>query len=144
MSESWWTLLWCLVPVLPPYVRFLWDFPFRGTSQCQVLVVSHTGLHPKNWLSGITTVHCTVQAEETSEAVASLADAYTSVSVLAKPALPEDATAAEGLSPTLPPSCSCVSSLPSVAAHCVYVRVDPACFLLVFFGTDSRHRDVIW
>ena len=56
--------------------------------------MSHTGRHPKNWLSGIPTAQRTVQAAETSEVVASFADAFTSVSVLAEPALPEDVTAA--------------------------------------------------
>ena len=60
------------------------------------LAVGHNGLHPKNWLSGITTVQRTVQTAETSEVVVSFADAFTSVCVLAKPALLGDATATEG------------------------------------------------
>ena len=60
------------------------------------LAVGHNGRHPKNWLSGIPTVQRTVQTAETSEVVVSFADAFTSVCVLAKPALLGDATATEG------------------------------------------------
>ena len=55
------------------------------------------GVIPKNGFSCIPTVQFAVQAAETSEVVATFADAYTSVSVLAEPALPGDVTAAENL-----------------------------------------------
>ena len=74
-----------LLPPTLPCVSTFWWFSFLGTLQCQVLAVGHNGRHPKNWLSGVP-----------SEVVASFADAFTSVSVLAEPALPGDVTAAEG------------------------------------------------
>ena len=52
------------------------------------------GHHPKNWFSGIPTVHGAVQAAETSGVVASAADAFTSVTVLTTPSVPGDLTAA--------------------------------------------------
>ena len=58
------------------------------------LAVGHTERHPENWLSGNPSVQFAVQAAETSEVVASFADAFTSVSVLTKPAVPGDLTAA--------------------------------------------------
>ena len=96
--------LWCLAPTHPPLSVHLW-----ARSSAKFLAVSHTGRHPKNWLSGIPSVQSAVQVAETSKVVASLADAYTPVSVLAKPALPGAAVF------------SCVSSTPSMAAH--FVRV---------------------
>ena len=56
--------------------------------------MGHTGRHPENWLSGISSVQFAVQAAETSEVVESFADAFTSDSVLTKPAVPGDLTAA--------------------------------------------------
>ena len=47
------------------------------------LAVSHTGRHPEDWLSGTSSAQFAVQAAENSEVVASFADAFTSVSVLA-------------------------------------------------------------
>ena len=83
--------------------------------------VSHIGRHPKNWLSGIPTVQG--EAAGTSETVAFFVDAVTSVTVLAKPAVPGDViTAAEGL------VCSAAEFLPTLllslsgTAHCVLVH----------------------
>ena len=47
--------------------------------------MGHNGRHPKDWLSGNPTVQRAEQAAGTSEVVASFADAFTSVSVLAEP-----------------------------------------------------------
>ena len=63
----------------------------------QQSVVSHSGHHPKNWVSGVPTAQGTVQSAGTSKQVAYVADAVTSVCVLAKPAVPGDVTAAQGL-----------------------------------------------
>ena len=54
------------------------------------------GHHPKNWFSGIPTVQGAVQAAEISEVGASVADAFTSVTVLTTPSVPGDLTATEG------------------------------------------------
>ena len=94
-SESWWTLLWCLWR--PPSLPGL--FPL-GFSLFSALKVPHDdrsitdGHHPKNWFSGIPTVQGAVQAAETSKVVASVADAFTSVTVLTTPSVPGDLTAA--------------------------------------------------
>ena len=78
----------------PSLVCFFWGVPFSHTLQCQVWPLSHSGRHPENWLSGIPSVNFAVQAAETSEVVASFADAFTSVSALPKPAVTGDLTAA--------------------------------------------------
>ena len=70
---------------------------FTGTLQCQVWPWATTGVIPRTRFSGIPTVQQTVQTAETSEVVVSFADAFTSVCVLAKPALLGEATATEGL-----------------------------------------------
>ena len=93
-ETSRWTLLWCLAPTLQCLPTL--GFSFLGTLQCQVRPRA-TGRHPEDWLSGVPSVQSAVQAADTSEVVASFADAHTSVSVLAEPALPSDVTAAEGL-----------------------------------------------
>ena len=72
--------------------------------------MSHTGRHPENWLLGIPSVQLAVQAAETSDVVAFVADAFTSVTVLAEPALPSDATAAEGLAYSAAKLLPCVVS----------------------------------
>ena len=61
------------------------------------LAVSHNGRHPENWLSGVPSVQKAVHSAETSEVVASFADAFTSASALTKPASSGDVTSAEGL-----------------------------------------------
>ena len=127
---------------------------FLGTSQCQVLAVSHTGRQPKNWLSCIPSVQFAVQAAETSEVVAFFADAFTSVCVLAQPASSGDNTTAEGFTVYLLSLsvcsvrslqwCSMVVKDSAFAKFCRHPRGDPACFVLVFFKTHDGHRQVFW
>ena len=94
----------------PSLVCLCLGFFFSRRLAVPRLAVSHTGRHPENWLSGTPTVQCTVQTAETSEVVASFADAFTSVSVLAEPALPGDVTAAEGPAHCAAKLLLCVSS----------------------------------
>ena len=71
-----------LAPSHPPWVVSFQVFLSRHLAVSS-LAVSHTGRHPEDWFSGIPSVQSAVQAAETTEVVASFADAHTSVSVLA-------------------------------------------------------------
>ena len=79
-------------PTLPCLSTFF--FSFLGTSQCQVLAVSHTRRHPENWLSGVPPPYSQLYRQRRPlRWWRPFPDAFTAVSVLAKP----DVTAAEGL-----------------------------------------------
>ena len=80
----------------PPSLPELFPSGFSLFSALKVPRDDHItdGHHPKNRFSGIPTVQRAVQAVETSEVVASVADAFTSVTVLTTPSVPGDLTAA--------------------------------------------------
>ena len=90
-GERGWVLQTLLPPTHPPLSVHLSGFPFSAPRSVKFGRDPHRA-HPENWLSGIPTVQCTVQAAGTSEVVASFSVARSSASVLTKPAVPGDLT----------------------------------------------------
>ena len=105
--------------------------------------MSRTGRHYENWLSGTPTVQCTVQTAESSEVVASVADAFTSVTVLTTPAVPGDLTAAaEFVLCVFYPFYGSALGTCLLTSRCCAVRSFPLCSTvssLVFLLLDLDH-----